>query len=141
MSLPEIPQIVPETGVSGDYVNEYAGWPGLLYLDGVTGFYERLNERYQTNRAIKLYGERFKGYQQPTDVATLERIRKLDLIAHAIRTLVDVGKLNTLTKDDILGIVSRVYGLIHGNSHGTFRMGVQKHWEVALYTEKLGFIE
>lgn len=146
MTLPEIPHIVRETGVSGDYANEYAVWISLLQSSllqsGVPILYEHLKESYQVNgKAIRSYGERFQNYRQPTDVMALERIRNLDLIAQALNLLVEMEKFGSLTKDECCGILTRVCDLIYGDPQTVYRQGIQRRWEVYLYTEKLGFTD
>lgn len=108
--MTQIPQLHPVTGISRDYINEYAPLFQIL-IQGLDKVFELVEER-----PIQKYSERFKEYMHLNLIneKNLEAVQRLDEIADSSNiTFRDKGKL---TEKLVRETVSEVQFLVYGRN-------------------------
>lgn len=108
--MKELPQIIKETWISGDYWNEYWGLEVLLDCkEGVSLVTTSIRET-----PIKKYGERYPltEYDNVINEKNRERISRLDEIAERVNsTMTDPA---TFRADKLRAVLNEVNMLIYG---------------------------
>ena len=111
--LKELSQVVKETGVSGDYLNEYHGLVMLFRMYKRTGDIDILEDIF--SNTIKKYAERYPEsmYENVITPFNKGRIKRLDEIADALNVFITKRDLDG---EIFTGLIREAYILVKGDS-------------------------
>lgn len=107
----EVPQLNRTTGISNDYINEYAALMGYFSLGGINEVRRMLTE---TNLDMQKYEERFPPtiYKHVVNEKNRDTIRRIDELADSLNE--KARNPETLKEEDFLQICNELERLIRG---------------------------
>lgn len=114
-NINEVPQVF-ETGVSHDYMNEYAPVAGFFDLGGIPELVKTLKRS-----PVKKYAERFSPdvYDQVVNNQNRERVARLDEIAEEVNTrYIDP---NNFTEEEFKRTINEVMCLVYSEGHEHYK--------------------
>ena len=111
----KVPQIVPETGVSADYWNEYMGIQALIEGEGFPALAESFREY-----PVKRYQERYPAdkYEEVVTEQNRERVSRLDELASLANE--KFTNESRFTESDYERLINEVRNLIYGDGENFY---------------------